>query len=52
MANSKFISYLQVSTERQGRSGLGLEAQNQEIETYLNGGSWHLLSKFVEVESG
>jgi hypothetical protein len=37
MATGKFISYLRVSTDRQGKSGLGLEAQRQGIEIYLNG---------------
>ncbi len=48
----KFISYLRVSTARQGRSGLGLEAQRQAVAEYLNGGRWKLLREFVEVESG
>ena len=52
MANGKFISYLRVSTERQGRSGLGLEAQRQAVADFLNGGSWKLLQEFVETESG
>ena len=52
MATGNFISYLRVSTERQGKSGLGLEAQRSAIESYLNGGSWKLLKEFVEVESG
>jgi DNA invertase Pin-like site-specific DNA recombinase len=52
MAKGCFISYLRVSTERQGQSGLGLEAQRQAVETYLNGGSWRLLAEVVEVESG
>jgi DNA invertase Pin-like site-specific DNA recombinase len=52
MAEGKFISYLRVSTDRQGRSGLGLEAQRQAIENYLDGGKWKLLREFVEVESG
>jgi DNA invertase Pin-like site-specific DNA recombinase len=52
MATGKFISYLRVSTDRQGKSGLGLEAQRQGIEIYLNGGNWQLLKEFVEVESG
>lgn len=52
MAQGKFVSYLRVSTDRQGRSGLGLEAQRQAVETYLNGGDWELLQEFVEVESG
>lgn len=52
MASGKFISYLRVSTERQGKSGLGLEAQREAIERYLNGGQWKLLGEFIEVESG
>ena len=48
MAEGKFVSYLRVSTARQGRSGLGLEAQRKAVEDYLNGGNW----QFVEVESG
>jgi len=52
MAQGKFVSYLRVSTERQGRSGLGLEAQRKAVSEYLNGGDWTLLQEFVEVESG
>lgn len=52
MAEGKFISYLRVSTDRQGRSGLGLEAQRDAVANYLNGGTWELLGEFVEVESG
>ncbi|MCB5945839.1 recombinase family protein [Acidocella sp. KAb 2-4] len=52
MADGKFISYLRVSTAKQGQSGLGLEAQRAAIAGYLNGGQWALLQEFVEVESG
>ncbi len=52
MANGKFISYLRVSTARQGASGLGLEAQREAVSRYLNGGSWTLVQEIVEVESG
>src|SRR5438552_14092429 len=52
MANGKFVSYLRVSTDRQGRSGLGLQAQQDAVTSYLNGGSWSLVKPFVEVESG
>jgi DNA invertase Pin-like site-specific DNA recombinase len=52
MAEGKFVSYLRVSTARQGRSGLGLEAQRKAVEDYLNGGNWRLVKEFVEVESG
>jgi DNA invertase Pin-like site-specific DNA recombinase len=50
--NGKWISYLRVSTDRQGKSGLGIEAQRASVAEYLNGGNWKLVKEFVEVESG
>ena len=50
--HGKFISYLRVSTKRQGHSGLGLEAQRAAVTAYLNGGRWQLVEERVEVESG
>lgn len=52
MADGKWISYLRVSTDRQGKSGLGMEAQRTSVTDFLNGGSWKLIKEFVEVESG
>jgi DNA invertase Pin-like site-specific DNA recombinase len=53
MVNSgSFIAYYRVSTARQGRSGLGLEAQRAAVTNYLNGGSWKIVGEFTEVESG
>ena len=52
MAEGKWISYLRVSTDRQGRSGLGLEAQRAAVDDFLNGGRWKLIKEYVEVESG
>jgi DNA invertase Pin-like site-specific DNA recombinase len=48
----RWISYLRVSTDRQGKSGLGLEAQRTTVTDFLNGGQWKLIKEFVEVESG
>jgi len=52
MVTAKFVSYLRVSTGKQGRSGLGLEAQREAVSQFLNGGRWELLKEFKEVESG
>lgn len=51
MAGIEYIAYYRVSTERQGRSGLGLEAQQATVAEYANGRGV-ILSEFVEVESG
>ncbi len=48
----RFISYLRVSTDKQGERGYGLDAQRKAVTDYLNGGSWELLGEHVEVESG
>ena len=48
MAQSKFVAYYRVSTAKQGRSGLGLEAQQDAVRSYLNGGSWQLVAEVVE----
>jgi DNA invertase Pin-like site-specific DNA recombinase len=52
MADGEFISYLRVSTDKQGRSGLGIEARREAVVHYLNGGQWTLSAEYVETESG
>lgn len=53
MANSgKFVAYYRVSTGRQGKSGLGIEAQRAAVKAYLNGGDWQIVAEFTEIESG
>ncbi len=52
MTTGNFIAYYRVSTDRQGRSGLGLEAQQTAVMDFLNGGDWQLRAEFTEVESG
>jgi DNA invertase Pin-like site-specific DNA recombinase len=48
----KFIAYYRVSTDKQGKSGLGLEAQRLAVMNYLNGGEWKIIAEFTEVETG
>lgn len=52
MAEGKFIAYFRVSTQRQGVSGLGLEAQQEFVRRFLNGGAHETVGEFIEVESG
>jgi DNA invertase Pin-like site-specific DNA recombinase len=51
-SKGKFIVYYRVSTARQGKSGLGLDAQRAAVAVYLNGGDWEIAGEFTEVESG
>ena len=48
----KLVAYYRVSTERQGRSGLGLEAQRAAVEAYAMQCSGRVLESFTEIESG
>jgi DNA invertase Pin-like site-specific DNA recombinase len=45
---SKYVAYYRVSTERQGQSGLGLEAQQTAVKQYADG----IIHSFTEIESG
>src|SRR5262245_31154735 len=47
-----FVSYLRVSTDRQGAEGYGIEAQRKAVADHVNGGAWQRLAELVEVESG
>ena len=47
-----FVAYYRVSTSKQGKSGLGLEAQRAAVASYLNGGDWSIIAEFTEVETG
>src|SRR5262245_40108363 len=47
-----FVAYYRVSTRKQSKSGLGIKAQRDAVSRYLNGGDWHIIAEFTEVESG
>ena len=50
--HGKYVSYYRVSTDKQGKSGLGLDAQKAAVADRLDGGRWQIVGGFVEVESG
>jgi len=51
-AHLKLVAYERVSTARQGRSGLGLEAQRKAIDDFAASKGAQVLGRFTEVESG
>lgn len=48
----RVVTYFRVSTEKQGRSGLGLEAQRAAVASYCGNRGCDVVGEFVEVESG
>lgn len=48
----KVIEFYRVSTQKQGRSGLGLEAQQAAVTSFINSKGACSVGKFVEIESG
>ena len=52
MAKDKYITYFRVSTQRQGVSGLGLEAQREAVRQFLGGDLSQVVNEYTEVESG
>jgi DNA invertase Pin-like site-specific DNA recombinase len=52
MTKCNFVAYYRVSTQRQGKSGLGLADQKKSIADHLSGCGGTLAAEFTEVESG
>lgn len=52
MKKACFIAYYRVSTDQQGISGLGLEAQKQAVTVYVAQMDGELVAEFTEIESG
>jgi DNA invertase Pin-like site-specific DNA recombinase len=49
---TKLVSYLRVSTDRQGRNGLGIEAQRAAVARFVEAEGLELIGELVEVETG
>ncbi len=47
-----FVAYFRVSTDAQGRSGLGLEAQREAVERHVGAANGQIIAAFEEIESG
>jgi len=47
-----FVTYYRVSTEKQGLSGLGLDAQKLSVDKYIKSKTGKTLDSFIEIESG
>jgi DNA invertase Pin-like site-specific DNA recombinase len=52
VSSSGFIAYYRVSTDKQGASGLGLEAQRSAVARYLASAKGELMAEYTEIESG
>lgn len=48
----KYVAYYRVSTAEQGRSGLGLEAQQTAVQQFVSRDQGELIASYTEVESG
>src|SRR4051794_39881795 len=46
------IAYIRVSTQRQGRSGLGLDAQKDALARFAEAEGFTIIATYVEIESG
>ena len=49
---SPLVAYYRVSTQRQGKSGLGLEAQRKAVKTFAKAEGFTIVSEYTEIETG
>ena len=52
MSAKNYIAYYRVSTQKQGSSRLGLEAQSEMVKNFLSNSDCKLISEFTEIETG
>ena len=52
MSNRRLVGYVRVSTSQQGRSGLGIEAQQEALTRFAAAEGFELVRTFVEIETG
>jgi DNA invertase Pin-like site-specific DNA recombinase len=52
MNNKNYVAYYRVSTQKQGLSGLGLEAQEYAVLNHLKNTNSELMAAFTEIETG
>jgi len=52
MRSNRYVAYFRVSTQKQGQSGLGLDAQKQAVSEFLAQLGGEVIAEFIEVESG
>ena len=49
---SPLVAYYRVSTQKQGRSGLGLEAQRKAVAAFASAEGFEIIAEYTEIETG
>lgn len=49
---NRYVAYYRVSTDKQGKSGLGIEAQQYDVETFVKNQGGQLVKSYQDIESG
>ena len=48
---SPIVAYYRVSTQKQGRSGLGLEAQRKAVQAFVQAEGFEIIAEYTEIET-